>query len=61
MGDESLARRLVRIGRYLEDPERDGARIALFVEMVQRTLEAWLQEETKEEKERPSLIIKPPR
>jgi hypothetical protein len=58
-GLEGQARRLAHMGRYLEDPERDGSRIAFFVELVRRGLEQKLQEKKTEEKQQPSLIVKP--
>jgi hypothetical protein len=58
-GLEGQARRLVHMARYLEDPEKDGSRISFFVELVRRGLEQRLQEKKTEEKQQPSLIVKP--
>jgi hypothetical protein len=58
-GLEGQARRLVHMSRYLEDPEKDSSRIAFFVELVRRGLEGTLEEKKTEEKQRPSLIVKP--
>ena len=58
-GEAGLARRLFDVGRYLEDPGRDASRVAFFSQLVQRTLEGWLKQQETEEKEKPSLIVKP--
>jgi hypothetical protein len=58
-GLEGQARRLAQISRYLEDREKDGSRIALFVELVRRGLEERLQARKTEEEKQPSLIVKP--
>jgi len=58
-GEASLAKRLFQIGNDLGDPELDASRIAFFNRMVQRTLEGLLEQQKTEEKEKPSLIIKP--
>jgi len=58
-GLEGQARRLAHMGRYLEDPEKDGSRISFFVELVRRGLEQRLQEKKTEEQQQPSLIVKP--
>jgi hypothetical protein len=58
-GLEGQARRLAYMSRYLEDPEKDAARISFFVELVRRGLEEGIQEKKTEERQRPSLIIKP--
>jgi hypothetical protein len=58
-GFEGQARRLVHMSRYLEEPERDSSKIAFFVELVRRGLEGKLEEKKTEEKQKPSLIVKP--
>lgn len=58
-GLEGQARRLAYMSRYLEEPEKDAGRISFFVELVRRGLEEGIQEKKTEEKQRPSLIIKP--
>jgi hypothetical protein len=58
-GLEGQARRLARMSRYLEDPEKDAARVSFFVELVRRGMEGRLQEKKTEEKQTPSLIVKP--
>jgi len=58
-GLEGQARRLAHMGRYLEDPAKDGSRISFFIELVRRGLEQRLQEKRTEEKQQPSLIVKP--
>ncbi len=56
---EGQARRLAHMSRALQDPEKDASRIAFFVELVRRQMEGQLQQKKKEEKGRPSLIVKP--
>jgi hypothetical protein len=56
---EGQARRLAQMSRYLEDPEKDASRISFFVELVRRGMEGRLQEKKTEEKQTPSLIVKP--
>jgi hypothetical protein len=58
-GLEGPSRRLVRICRYLEDPQNSAARISFFVELVRRGMEGQWKEKQAEERNRPSLIIKP--
>ena len=58
-GFEGQARRLAYLSRYLKDPEKDGARISFFVELVRRGMERELHDKKAEEKRRPSLIVKP--
>jgi hypothetical protein len=58
-GLEGQARKLARLSRYLEDPERDASRVSFFVELVRRGMEGRLQEKKTEEKQTPSLIVKP--
>lgn len=56
---EGQARRLAQMSRYLEDPEKDASRVSFFVELVRRGMEGRLQEKKTEEKQTPSLIVKP--
>jgi hypothetical protein len=56
---EGQARRLAQMSRYLEDPKRDASQLAFFVELVRRGMEGKLQEKKAEEKQTPSLIVKP--
>jgi hypothetical protein len=56
---EEQARRLVHMSRYLEDEEKDAACVSFFVELVRRGMEGSLQEKKTEEKQTPSLIVKP--
>lgn len=58
-GLEGQGRRLAHMSRYLEDPEKDTSRISFFVELVRRGLEGRLEEKKTEEKQKPSLIVKP--
>jgi hypothetical protein len=60
-GQGSESKRMVEVSRYLADPMRDGSAIGLFVELVKKTMEDLLNRKKTEEKEKPSLIIKPPR
>jgi len=56
---EGQAGRLAQMSRYLEDPEKDASRVSFFVELVRRGMEGRLQEKKTEEKQTPSLIVKP--
>ena len=58
-GEVGLAKRLFQIGNDLGDPGRDVSRIAFFNRMVQQTLEELLKQKKVDDKEKPSLIIKP--
>jgi len=58
-GEDTLAKRLFRVGLYLEDAEKDFSRVAFFTQLVQMTFEGWLKEKKSEEKAAPSLIVKP--
>jgi len=56
---EVQARRLAHMSRYLGDPEKDASRVSFFTELVRRGMEGKLEEKKTEEKQRPSLIVKP--
>ncbi|MEW6439439.1 MAG: hypothetical protein AB1640_00745 [bacterium] len=58
-GEEPEAKRLYLIGRYLENPENDPARVPLLVHLVRKTLEGMLGDRKKKEASQPSLIVKP--
>jgi hypothetical protein len=58
-GQDAQARRLAHMSRYLEDPEKDASRVSFFVELVRRGMEGSLQQKQTEEKQKPSLIVKP--
>jgi hypothetical protein len=56
---EGQARRLAQMSRYLADPEKDASHVSFFVELVRRGMEEKLEEKQTEEKQKPSLIVKP--
>ncbi len=58
-GLEAQARSAAHVSRYLEDPEGNAGRIPFFVELVRRGMEGMLKEKKTEEKQAPSLIVKP--
>ena len=60
-GAQKEAKLLGRIGRYLKDQQHGDGDIPFFAEMVRKTLEGEFKEKKTEEREQPSLIVKPHR